>query len=447
MMRLLPTTLFGRMVLILVAGLIAAQLLATAIFFQERDQLSLRAVSRHSGTHIVDIVKILERLPVGERPIVAEATQRPGFGLTLSAPPVDVKDAAADPDNQAAVVAAELRRYLGSTRELRVAVSEDDSAETDHSGMRKFLVQVRLQDGNWASFTLRVNEPSGFPSSRRFWLTMLVRLVVVILLSMLAVRLVTYPLHTLAEAAEELGRNIHRPPLEERGSVEVRRAAHAFNTMQARLVQYIRERTRILAAVSHDLRTPITRLRLRAALLRDPETQAKFAADLQEMEAMVTATLDFMRGLESTESLHPVDIMALLESLQADALELGQRVEIQGSVTRPLMAYPQALKRCISNVLENAVKYGKRANIFVEDSERELRVSVCDDGPGIPEAEMEKVFEPYYRVESSRNRVSGGTGLGLAIARNGARSLGGELLLSNRREGGLCATVLLPRAL
>jgi signal transduction histidine kinase len=445
MMRALPKTLFGRMVLILVAGLVAAQLLGTAIFLQERDRLSLRALSRYSGTRIVDMVKILERLPVGERPIVAEATQRPGFSLSLSAPPADVKDAAAGPDNQAAVVAAELRRYLGSTRELRVAVNEEDSAEIDRSGTRKFLVQVRLQDGNWASFTFHVNEPSGFPTSRQFWLTMLLRLVAVILLSLLAVRLVTRPLQTLADAAEELGRNIYRPPLHEHGSVEVRRAAHAFNTMQARLVQYIRERTRILAAVSHDLRTPITRLRLRAALLRDPEAQAKFAADLEEMEAMVTATLDFMRGLESTEPLHPVDIMALLESLQADALELGQQVEIKGNVTRPLMAYPRALKRCISNVLENAVKYGKRANIIVEDSERELRLSVCDDGPGIPENEMEKVFEPYYRVENSRNRATGGTGLGLAIARNGARSLGGELLLRNRPEGGLHAMLVLPR--
>jgi signal transduction histidine kinase len=447
MMRALPRTLFGQMVLILVAGFVAAQVLATAIFLQDRDRLSLRAVSRHSGTRIADLVKILERLPVSERPIVAEATQRQGFSLSLSAPPVDVKDAASGPDNQAAVVAAELRRYLGSTRELRVAVNEEDSVETDRSGTRKSLVQVRLQDGSWASFIFRVNEPSGFPTSRQFWLSMLLRLVAVILLSLLAVRLVTRPLQTLADAAEELGKNIYRPPLREHGTVEVRRAAHAFNTMQARLVQYIRERTRILAAVSHDLRTPITRLRLRAALLRDPEAQAKFAADLEEMEAMVTATLDFMHGLENTESLHPVDIMALLESLQADALELGQQVEIQGSVTRPLMAYPQALKRCISNVLQNAVKYGKRANIVVEDSERELRVSVCDEGPGIPEKEMEKVFEPYYRVESSRNRATGGTGLGLTIARNGARSLGGELLLRNRPEGGLHATLVLPRPL
>ena len=161
---------------------------------------------------------------------------------------------------------------------------------------------------------------------------------------------------------------------------------------------------------------------------------------------MVAATLDFMRGLDSAEALQPVDVMALLESLQADATELGHEVEIAGSVARPLAAYPQALKRCIGNLLDNAVKYGQRARIVIEDSATELRLSVCDNGPGIPETEMEKVFEPYYRVESSRNRATGGTGLGLAIARNSARVHGGDLLLRNRPEGGLEATLVLPRS-
>jgi signal transduction histidine kinase len=442
---LLPKTLFGRMVLILVAGLVAAQFLGTAIYFQEHDRGTLRAIARHSGVRIVDMVNILDRLPAGERPIIVEATQRPGFSLSLDTPPIELNSAAAGSDDQAAVVAAELRRYLGPKRELRVAVNAEDETG-DRPLARKFLIQVRLPDGAWASFTSRVNEPSGMRSSRHFWLSMLIRLIAVILLALLAVRLATRPLQTLADAAEELGRNIHRPPLAERGSVEVRRAAHAFNTMQSRLVQYIRERTRILAAVSHDLRTPITRLRLRAELLRDPETQAKFVADLEEMEAMVTATLNFTRDLDGTETLQSVDITALLESLQADALELGQDVQIAGAAAQPLKAYPQALKRAISNLLDNAVKYGKRAKIAIEDSERELRLSVCDDGPGIPESEMEKVFEPYYRVEGSRNRSSGGTGLGLTIARNGARALGGELLLRNRPEGGLHALLVLPRS-
>jgi signal transduction histidine kinase len=434
------------MVLILVGGLIAAQLLGTAIFLQERDRGALRAVARHSGTRIADLVKILDRLPPGERPIVAEATQRPGLTLSLDTPPIDVKGSVAGSEDQAGVLTAELRRYLGAARELRVGASDEDGSEPERRLARKFLVQARLQDGTWVSFTSRVNEPPGMPSLRQFWLSMLTRLVAVIVLSLLAVRLATRPLRTLADAAEELGRNIHRPPLQETGSVEVRRAAHAFNTMQSRLVQYIQERTRILAAVSHDLKTPITRLRLRTELLRDPEAQAKFAADLEEMEAMVAATLDFMRGLDSAEALQPVDVMALLESLQADAAELGHEVEIVGSVAQPLPAYPQALKRCIGNLLDNAVKYGQRARIVIEDAATELRLSVCDNGPGIPETEMERVFEPYYRVESSRNRATGGTGLGLAIARNSARVHGGDLLLRNRPEGGLEATLVLPRS-
>ena len=198
---------------------------------------------------------------------------------------------------------------------------------------------------------------------------LVILLVSVLLLSLVAVRWVTRPLQTMALAAEALGKDINHPPLVVKGPQEVRRAARAFNTMQARLAGYIQERTRILAAVSHDLKTPITRLRLRVEVLDDPVLKAKFIKDLKELEDMVSATLDFIRGLGTEERARWIDINALLESLQSDAREMGRVVTIQGSTTGPFLGHPQALKRCLNNIIDNAVNYGRRAALVVEDSD------------------------------------------------------------------------------
>ncbi len=270
-------------------------------------------------------------------------------------------------------------------------------------------------------------------------------LAAVIAVSLLAVRWVTRPLKTLADTAEELGKNIHRPALEERGPLEVARAAHALNTMQARLIGYLDERTRVLAAMSHDLKTPITRLRLRAELLEDAGLKAKVAADLDEMQSMVGGALDFLRGAGSGEPVKPVDVTALLESLQADMQELGGQVTIEGAAATPFPGKPQALKRCLWNLLDNAIKYGGKAQAVVDDNDERLEIRIRDDGPGIPAAEIGKVFEPFYRVEASRNRESGGTGLGLSIAKGIAEDHGGRLELRNLDEGGLEALLILPR--
>jgi signal transduction histidine kinase len=273
-----------------------------------------------------------------------------------------------------------------------------------------------------------------------------VLLAAVVAVSLLAVRWVTRPLKTLADTAEELGKNIHRPALEERGPLEVVRAARALNTMQARLIGYISERTRVLAAMSHDLKTPITRLRLRAELLEDPGLRARITTDLDEMQSMVGGALDFLRGVASGEPVRPVDVTALLESLQADMQELGGMVSIEGAPLQPFPGKPQALKRCLWNLLDNAVKYGKRARVVVRDNDEQLEIRILDEGPGIPAHEIGKVFEPFYRVESSRSRETGGTGLGLSIAQGIAEDHAGRLELHNRAEGGLEARLVLPRS-
>jgi signal transduction histidine kinase len=303
---------------------------------------------------------------------------------------------------------------------------------------------VRLHDGTLVTFDSRLpQETASWPY--RVLLSLAVLLATVVALSLLAVRWATRPLDAFAKAATELGRNIDRPPLAEAGPTEVARAARALNVMQARLASYIRERTGLFAAMSHDLKTPITRLRLRAELLKDPELKARFTGDLAEMEAMVRATLDFLEGFERAEPAMPVDMAALLESLQADLSETGGKVAIEGKPVKPYFGRPAALKRCLGNLLDNAIKYGGFAVVKVDDTERRLEIRIQDEGPGIPESELEKVFEPFYRLEASRSRETGGTGLGLAIARSIAEGHGGRLTLANRPEGGLEARLTLPR--
>jgi len=274
-------------------------------------------------------------------------------------------------------------------------------------------------------------------------LTLATLLAAVLLLSLMAVRWVTRPLQLLATAADELGRDINRPPLSEGGPAEVSRAAHAFNTMQTRLVQFIDGRTRLLTAMSHDLKTPLTRMRLRAELLEDANLRQKFEADLLEMEAMATQTLEFMRGLSNRDPTQLIDITGLLESLQGENAAMGRTVTIDDRVTRPLTGLPRLLKRCPSNLIDNAVLYGKCAEVRVEEGPDQVAIRLRDHGPGIPDIEVEKVFEPFYRIEGSRSRETGGTGLGLSIARNIAQAHGGDVLLRNHEGGGLEAILTL----
>jgi signal transduction histidine kinase len=312
------------------------------------------------------------------------------------------------------------------------------------SGLPVLRTEVQLRDGRWARFDTELPAaPQALPW--RLVLTLAVLLVAMLALSYVAVRWVVRPLHVLAEAADALGTDLDRAPLPENGPREVRQAARAFNTMQRRLAGFINERVRVLTALSHDLKTPLTRLRLRAELMDDDEQRERFEADLQEMEAMVVQTLEFMRGLDGHEPRVPVDIGALLAALQADNAAMGRSLRIDGSAAAPYVGVASLLKRALANLVDNAVAYGGSATVSIDDDDAQLVLRVQDAGPGIPEAQLEQVFEPFFRLEASRSRATGGTGLGLGIARNIARSHGGDLVLRNRAGGGLEAVLSLPR--
>ncbi len=464
-MRLLPRSLFGRLMLVLASGLIVAQLLSAAINLVERDSVLVRASGMQPAQRIADIVKLLDSMVPSERARIVTVLKTPPLVVSLDRAPT-AEDAAAASSTHAVMFSAVLRAALGDERQVRVAISGTPPAWAPGpagvtgpfpmggpmgvGGMHRFppagvsvLTQVRLQDGVWATFDTQVTQEAvGLPW--RLLGTLLILLGAVLVLSYVAVRWVTRPLHVLAEAADELGRDIHRPPLKEDGPAEVHRAAHAFNTMQARLIGVIEERTRLLTAMSHDLKTPLTRMRLRTELLDDDALRQKFDHDLVEMELMVTQTLEFMRGLSQREPEQDINIMALLESLQADNEAMGRIVTLEGQVTRPCRGVPQFLKRCISNLVDNAILYGEQAEIRIDEGPASLTLRVRDHGPGIPDGALETVFEPFYRLEASRSRETGGTGLGLSIARNIARAHGGEVQLRNHPDGGLEAILTLP---
>ena len=221
----------------------------------------------------------------------------------------------------------------------------------------------------------------------------------------------------------------------------------AFNLMRARLDRYVRDRTAMLAAVSHDLRTPITSLRLHAEFVEDAETKTKILAALDEMQRMTEDALAFIREDMQREETRTVDLPALVDSVAADLAELGHDIAVADSARVLAACRPAALRRALRNLLENAAGYGARATVRVEGDEcAEVRIVVEDEGPGIPETELERVFEPFVRLEASRSRDTGGTGLGLAIARSIVRGHGGDIALENREGGGLRATLALPGA-
>jgi len=264
------------------------------------------------------------------------------------------------------------------------------------------------------------------------------------LIAILMARWIARPLRDIAQAAERVGLGEEVAPIPECGPGDIRCTAAAFNRMQTRLRRFVEDRTRMLAAIGHDLRTPITSLRLRAEFVADEETRQKLLATLDEMQTMTEATLAFAREDAAREATRSVDLAALLESLCADLAEMGWDVTFTNGERIPHRCRPDALRRAFRNLVENAVRYGERARVTLVSRNDATEISVEDDGPGIPEADFERVFAPFVRLENSRNRTTGGVGLGLAIARTIIRGHGGDIALAN--GNGLHATVRLPRS-
>ncbi len=258
-------------------------------------------------------------------------------------------------------------------------------------------------------------------------------------------KLLSRPIQRLSEAAERLSLDLDSPPLDESGPQEARKAASTFNLMQRRIREQVSQRARILGAVSHDLRTPLSRLKLRLEQIDDTKLQGQMRQDLDDMINMLDATLSYLHEQRTSETRHWLDVQALVESLSENAQDQGSDVQFAGTCV-PLQVQPMALRSCLNNLIDNALRYAGTVRVELEDSREALIIRVIDHGPGIAADMREAVFEPFFRLEGSRNRNSGGVGLGMTISKDAAERLGGRLSLEETPGGGLTAVMWLPRA-
>jgi signal transduction histidine kinase len=456
-----PSSLFGQLFFAVFTGVLAATLISLLLVSRERDRTLVQASVREWSRRVVDMTAAMQLLQPGERIEASALLQNWPRSQFRRPPPKPALEPLFEPPGTPAPIPdfrqsleQRLRMVFGPSYQVSVAPTTDPGrpaltlsrlgAESFERGGQLYDVRVGIPGGDTLLFRVAQGQ-RGAPLPRSL-LFNLILLAALIAIALYAVTLgITRPLSKLARAAEAVGRDIRQPPLLESGSRELRDAARAFNTMQERMQRYVDSRTRVLAAMSHDLKTPLTRLRLRMATLNDPDLQTRVDQDLGEMESMVHGALTLLRGLNDDEPAEALDINELLARLQVEFAEMGTPFEVLGRTRSLYAAKPMALKRCLTNLISNATKFGGGVSVTVEDGPAVV-IRVRDQGPGIPEEHLAKVFEPFYRVESSRNRDTGGTGLGLCIARDIAQAHGGSLKLSNLPRRGLLATLTLPRS-
>ncbi|WP_062266498.1 ATP-binding protein [Endozoicomonas arenosclerae] len=303
-------------------------------------------------------------------------------------------------------------------------------------------VSIKLNNGQWLNLLTR-SPPIPRVLFKQTMLFMSISIFSVLLVVIFMVRRITRPMKKLASASHRLGLGENVEPLKEEGPGDIRETIQAFNLMNERMQRFVSDRTRMLAALSHDLRTPITTMRLRVEMMEESEDRRQMLATLDEMQQMSEATLAFMRQASDKEQTRKVDLNALLDSLCEDMVDMGHDVRFQEGPEVILSCRLISLKRALRNLIENGIKYGESVAVSLDEEEGFARIQIQDHGPGIPEETMEKVFEPFVRLEESRNRDTGGMGLGLSIARNIIHSHGGEIRLENN-EHGLLVSVICP---
>ena len=446
----------GQLVLLIVAALAVAQTISLWLFVDERGLAVRAALGFEAAGRAANVALLLEEAPESLQQAILRAANSPLVRFDLSDIPAVDHESHAD----GGAVEARVRGLLGGAndREIRVELHEveqgippmphlaPEMAEMHLAMMRgefsaiEMQLSIALADGQWLNVGTRFERPPlqwPWASIVSFGIT--AAIILVSACWFLLTRL-TGPLLRVSRAADRLGKGEAVDPLPLIGPSEVRGLTQAFNRMQARLTRFVADRTRLLAALGHDLRSPLTAMRVRAEMVDEDETRESLVASIEEMQEMVDATLAFARGMASSEVYETVDLKTYLKQLQADMID-GFTLDTANSISVRLR--PQSVRRALRNIIENAQRYGGGAEVtFVHDAEY-VQIRVSDNGPGVPEAELEQVFEPFFRLEKSRSRETGGTGLGLSIARTIVRAHGGEVALTNRTEGGLLVTVTL----
>ncbi|HYC37621.1 MAG TPA: ATP-binding protein [Usitatibacter sp.] len=427
--RGLPATLAGRVLLLLLAGLVLAHAASFGWFVLERGRALERLAAQDIAARIIELVR---------SPVTANLP-REGAGGT--APRLRWRSVDRLAEKPAGTRRVSTRIESETRRLVAADLGADPIAWMARHDEPLVSVGLALADGRRiVARTLLFEDELPFPSEA--WMSVLLLLAVTAAFSFWAVRLAVQPVRVLADAAERLSRNIAEPPLPERGPEELRAATRAFNRMRERLKRHVDGRTLAFAAMSHDLRTPLTRLRLRLESLPEKD-RAAIEGDLAEVEGIAKSVVGLARELSPEEAVATVDLEALVRRLLDDYVPLGHHVALAGRCS-PVQGRADALRRAIANLVDNALKYAGAAEVALSDEAGHSVVRVCDRGPGIPEEHLQRAMQPFHRVESSRSRDTGGSGLGLAIARDIAEGHGGELTLENRDGGGLCARLALP---
>lgn len=447
-LRFWPRSLAARTAFVLLVGLIVVQGAGLAIHAMDRIDVQRLAQARNLAVRVAGLYRTVTLTTPDQREaVLAEFHGGPGLTAELgSEPPVTDLPEMPVPMQRLFRVSMNFAGVPGPQRwrEMQFLGGPD---------WHRVVVGLRLPDGEWLNVTAAL-EPVRPWHSPTFLAAFVLMTVVAAGLTLWAVRRLTAPVRTLAAAAEALGRDVNAPPLPEDGPLEVATAAAAFNTMATRIRRFVQDRTDLLTAIGHDLRTPITRLKLRAEFIEDDEQREKVLADLEELETMVSATLAFGRDARTGEPVSALDMAELLRTLLDEAgdarPEAASRLEYEGPPHWTVRARPLALKRALTNLISNAVIYGGGARVRLIPPASAgaagamLTIEIEDDGPGIPPGELERVFEPFHRGEPSRSRETGGVGLGLPIARNILRAHGGDVVLTNRPAGGAKVTVTMP---
>ena len=435
LVHLWPAGIAGRLGLLLLAGFGVLALLAGLLLLEERRERGAENFARTLSVRVIAMAESIEAAPVGERRRLQTAfsSRRLRVRLLRARPQGAEWQPPAHVDAEAArhVMPLQPRPVL-----MRLGTRTSDRGQS----RPRLLVAVGLEDGAWAEFAIR--PPRGPRPGAYFWLGLAALLVVLAL--MWGAHRMTRPLCRFADAADRLGLDASPPPLPERGPHELRQATHAFNRMTERIRHLVDDRTFLLAAITHDLRTMLTRLRLRAEFIEDGEQREKAASDLDEMNAMLDATLAFARDEAADEHPVPVDLAALLRSLTEDLADAGRMAYYEGPGRLSVPGRPVALRRLFGNLLDNASRYGEEASTALQQVNGRAEVLIEDRGPGIPEALRERVFDPFFRLEASRSRDTGGSGLGLAVVRSIVQRHDGTIGLEDRPGSGLRVRVTLP---
>ena len=475
MRRFLPRSLAGQTIIVLMLGLGLSHLLSMVIFNADRNSGFALFSSRPLIQQIAAITRLLDETPPPWRDRILQATDSPALSVNVSsASRLDLQAGAGFTD-------AILTRYLTALLDTKtpdqvvVAVFEEAGGDSEitsmpmmnsrnmesisrmpmmnsqimesmfhtHASGRILGASVQLRDGQWLNFNTELPERDSIWSTRAV-LSMLLMGIAVIVLSLWLIQRLTRPLRVFAAAAEHLGKDMEAPPMVETGPLEVRQATRAFNEMQERLRRLVENRTQMLAAISHDLRTPITLLRLRLESVKDSQERARMLTTLDSMDSIIASTLSFAHEDARKEPAVEVDLGALLGSISDDMSDAGFQVECDPPAGLVYRCRPEGLRRALINLLENAVKYGVMAKLELNKTPSGVEILITDQGPGIPDTELDKVFSPFYRVEKSRNPETGGVGLGLSVARSVIDKHGGVIELKNLPEGGLQVRIFLP---